>query len=340
MVDFAGWEMPLSYQGAIAEHLAVRQNVGLFDVSHMGCIEVNGQDAERYLDHISTNRITGRANGSTIYTIFCTDSGGCVDDVLVFRENSQRLFIVGNAINRTADWEHLRQTSVGFQVSLKSCYESLGILALQGPQSKAVLTKVLGQEISLKHMHFMSIRFGDVPLLISRSGYTGSLGYELIISTRQLGALWDAFLQQGAEEGIQPAGLAARDTLRLEAGYTLYGHELGPNIAPTESLASWTVHWDKECFLGKKALLQLETDSGKRSQYAVRVIDPGIPRQGNAVFDESRQTGIVTSGSYSPCLECGIAIIMVEHRLTIGQHVEIAVRDKRLRAEIVRLPFI
>jgi aminomethyltransferase len=339
MGEFAGWEMPLYYKGAVAEHLAVRNAVGLFDVSHMGCIEIEGEDAARFLDHISTNAISGQPDQLAIYTVFSSEEGGCIDDAIVFCIEANHFLVVVNAGNREADWEHFQRMSKGLRVTLTSRYGTHGILALQGPQAKSVLTQVMRLEIPLKVMQVVPALFENEPIIVSRTGYTGSFGYELIIANSHIGALWDALLQQGADNGIQPAGLAARDTLRLEAGYALYGHELARDIAPTESISGWTVRWKKASFVGKEALLRLEGSSKKRWQHAVMLIEKGVPRSGCRVFKNGQPIGHVTSGSHSPCLNRGIAIIMVDQNLALGERVEVEVRNHRLEGQVVKLPF-
>lgn len=339
MSDFAGWEMPLFYKGVVLEHLAVRSAVGLFDVSHLGCIEVRGEDAESYLDQISTNVIVNRPDQFATYTVFSSEGGGCIDDAIIFRYDVQHFLVVINAANRQSSWEHFNRVSKGFRVTLTSLYDKYGILALQGPKAKVVLAEVLGHETPLKTMQFALKTFEGEPLIICRSGYTGSFGYELLIANSHLGALWDALLLKGAKSGIEPAGLAARDTLRLEAGYALYGHELALDIAPTESISEWTVRWKKASFLGKEALIRLEGNPKKRSQHAVMLLDKGVPRSGYRVLKDGQTIGTVTSGSYSPCLNRGIAIIMVDQNLALGEKVDVAVRGNPLRAEVVKLPF-
>lgn len=339
IVDFVGWEMPLFYSGIVAEHLTVRRAVGLFDVSHMGCIEIQGEEAEPFVDFISTNTIRDRPDLSATYTVLSTESGGCVDDSIVFRRKEDHFFIVVNASNRQKDLEHLVRTSKGYRVSLLPRYETHGILSLQGPNSRAVLAKFFGQDITLKTMRFTIKSYEQQELILSRTGYTGSLGYELISTIPVIVKLWEALLEVGQDEGIAPIGLGARDTLRLEAGYALYGHELSTDIAPTESVSEWTVSWKKSNFLGKEALLRLASNPKKRSQHAIALLDKGVPRQGCAIFKGNRNIGLVTSGSHSPILSRGIAIIMVRENLALGEKVEVEVRGHRLQAEVVKLPF-
>lgn len=337
--EFAGWEMPLFYSGVVAEHFAVRCEVGLFDVSHMGYLEIKGHDAESFLDYISTNTISGRPDFSVVYTVFSSSTGGCIDDAAVFRRDDTHFFVVVNASNREIDLEHFLRTAKGYRVTIEPHYETHHILALQGPAARSLLARVLGQELSLKAMQFTICEFAGEELIVSRTGYTGSFGYELIGSNETVVQLWDLLMDEGKKEQIRPAGLGARDTLRLEAGFALYGHELTPDIAPTESVSSWTVRWKKEQFLGKEALLRLQASPEKRSQHALALIDKGVPRQGNMIIKNGHSVGQVTSGSFSPCLDRGIAIVMVTDNLAIGEKVDVEVRGHCLQAEVVKLPF-
>lgn len=339
MGDFAGWEMPIFYSSIISEHLAVRKAVGLFDVCHMGRVDIRGAKAEAFLDSLSTNVITDRPNGSATYTVFSSERGGCVDDCIIFRINAKHFFLIVNASNRQQDLEHLKHYASAFQVAVEPFYEGNGILALQGPLSTGLLQRLLEQKILLKTMQFNAVKYENEEFFISRTGYTGSLGYELIGSAELILKLWQALLRLGKDEGIEPAGLGARDTLRLEAGYALYGHELALNIAPTESISEWTVRWKKAKFLGKEALIKLQTSSKKRSQYAVILSNRSVARQNCPVYKGVKAIGMVTSGGYSPSLRKSIAIIMVNANLAFGEQVEIEIRGQRHSAQVVKLPF-
>lgn len=336
---FAGWEMPLYYKGVLAEHFAVRRAVGLFDVSHMGLIEITGQDAEVFLDYVSTNLMVSRPDFTAIYTVLSSETGGSIDDAVVFRVQPDHFFLVTNAINRQTDLEHLKKHAKGYRVSIQPLFETHGILALQGPRARAVVTRLLGYEPRLNVMQFTMKDYAGEKLLISRTGYTGSFGYEFIGTTKVIVQLWDALLEVGKEEGLEPAGLAARDMLRLEGGYALYGNELSLDIAPTESVSEWTVRWKKASFLGRESLIRLETSPKKRFQKGIVLLEKGIPRKGYPVYKQGRRIGVVTSGTHSPCLGHGIAIIMTTGALAFGEKVEVDVRGNRLTGEVVKLPF-
>lgn len=341
IVDFAGWEMPLQYRGILAEHQAVRENVGLFDVSHMGRIKVSGPDAGRLLDYLSTNRIVEKSSGSATYTVWCNSHGGSVDDVIIYQVDKNHFFVIVNAGNRDKDLIHLT-TQAALQrcdVKIEERFSGTGILSLQGPASMPLLTSLIPQADTLKPMHFLTLNDAE-ELYLSRTGYTGAGGFEIYGPEKRIEEWWDKLLEQGKEYRLQPIGLGARDTLRLEAGFALYGHELSDSIAPNESVSVWTVKWNKPNFLGKEALETIEKSSRKRHAYGVRLLDRGVPRQGCQVLKEGRAIGEATSGSFSPVLGEGIALILVEEPLKAGDQVALQIRQTLCRAEVADLPFV
>jgi len=339
ITEFSGWEMPLQYKGMIHEHHVVRKAVGIFDVSHMGRLLVEGPDAESYLDFLATNVIAAKKDSIAIYTVFANKNGGCIDDAIIYRYNANKFAIIVNACNRSKDLQHFKEASSGFDVKLTNCYDEDGILAIQGPKAANVVGAVFHEVFNLRPMCFFELRFQDSDIVIARTGYTGSDGFEVSGPKDKIVVLWDKFLSIGKEYAIEPIGLGARDTLRLEAGYALYGHELGDLISPSESISAWTVKMNKKTFLGKEAMEQLAKNSKLRSQYGTVLLDRGIAREGNLVFHKDTQIGTVTSGSYAPTLDKAIAITMVNESLSEGDIIEIQVRNKRLKAEVVTLPF-
>lgn len=331
MVEFAGWEMPIQYQGVIHEHRAVREKVGIFDVSHMGRISIRGPDAEKLLDYLSTNKIAGKKEGTATYTVWCNESGGSVDDLLVYKQSLEEFFVVVNASNRQKDLDHLQKVAQGYDVQIEEHYQD-GILAIQGPQAKGLIENLFEEAKEIKPMRFAPVSYHGEEIILSRTGYTGAGGFEIYASMPIIVELWDRILDVGAE----PIGLAARDTLRLEMGFALYGHELSENIAPTESVSAWTVKWDKEDFLGKEALVKRNSTRG---EYGVVLQDRGIAREGYEVYREEKKIGMVTSGTMSPSLNQAIAIILVEGKLQEGDNIDIMIRNKRCGAKVVNLPF-
>lgn len=336
MVDFAGWEMPISYVGNISEHQTVRQRAGVFDVSHMGRITFHGPDAEKYLDFLSTNHIAGRPDKSATYTVWCLPSGGCVDDVIVYKENPQSFFAIVNASNREKDLKHVQDHLGQYRVTIGDCFSTEGILSIQGPEAAEVIFRIFPEASFIKPMHFQHFPYHEQEVILSRTGYTGSGGFEIYAPHAALVDLWDRF----NDLGIQPIGLAARDTLRLEMGYALYGHEINEQIAPTESVSAWTVKLDKENFLGKSALTELDHSEKKRSEYGIILQDPGIAREGYEVYLGEKMIGQVTSGTLSPTLQKSIAIIISDSPLHVGDEVQVQIRQHRAKAKVVKLPFL
>lgn len=340
IVSFAGWDMPIQYQGILAEHQAVRQAVGLFDVSHMGRLMIQGAEAERLLDFLSTNRIEGKVHGSATYTVWCYAHGGSVDDVIVYKVDDTHFFVIANASNRDKDFIHLSTQAQlrNLDVEIREMFSHAGILSLQGPSAFPLLASLVPEVPFLKPMHFLCLDGGE--FFISRTGYTGAGGFELYGSADKIVEWWDLLMDKGQAYGIQPIGLGARDTLRLEMGFALYGHELGDTIAPNESVSAWSVKWDKSNFLGKEALERIEKSSKKRWSYGVHLLDKGIARQGNQILKEGRVIGEVTSGSYSPTLKQGVALVLVHTPLQIGDRIAIQIRQNLCHAQVVELPFV
>lgn len=336
-IDFGGWQMPLQYRGIVKEHEAVRSHVGIFDVSHMGRIEIDGLGAEDLLDYLSTNAIAGKEDGTAIYTVWCDEKGMAVDDLIVFRVSKTKFFVIVNAANREKDFAHLLHYSTPRDVIINNRYAEEGILAVQGPKSLDLITSLFPEVNSLKHMHFISVPYQGKTVIISRTGYTGESGVEIYAPNETTVQLWHLLLEKGKPYGIEPIGLGARDTLRLEMGYALYGHELSESIMPHESVSAWTIKWDKRDFVGKKALEA--RIQGQRHQYGLILQDKGIAREGYSVWHNGKQIGKVTSGTLSPTLNQAIAIIMVEKKLHEGDDVEIEIRQNRCKGQIVNLPF-
>ena len=334
LVDFAGYEMPIQYEGIVGEHLTVRERVGVFDVSHMGRIEIKGEDAERFVDYLATNRISGKSVGSATYTVLCNEKGGSVDDVIFYRIKPETFFLVANASNCQKDLNHIEKMSSGFQVEIQEHFNSEGILALQGPNALPLLSKIFPKAAEMKPMRVIEELFQGEPIFIASTGYTGEKGVEFLVPNSVLKPLWSRLLSDGKEFGIAPIGLGARDTLRLEMGFALYGHELSDTIAPTESVSRWTVKLDKEQFVGKDSLVKLESP---REEFGICLDDPGVPREGYSVFQNGQQIGVVTSGSFSPSLKKGIALAIGNTGIT--GDVEIQIRTHRAKGKIIPLPF-
>lgn len=329
MVDFSGWEMPLQYSGILEEALHVRKAAGVFDVSHMGRIVITGKESEPFLDYLSTNQIAGKKEHSATYTVWCNSNGGAVDDGIVYKEDAEHFFVIVNAANRLKDHAHFLEQSKKFAVKIEDRFQEEGILAIQGPQALSLLQQIVPAARDVKPMHFII----QNQLILSGTGYTGAGGCEVFAPNQRIVALWDALLEAGA----LPVGLGARNVLRLEKGYALYGHEISDTIAPTESIAAWTVKVEKGDFLGKAALLKLKNP---RHAFGIVMAEKGIARDGYEVYDQNQKIGFVTSGTFSPHLERGIALILTEKPLKAGDEVSVMIRNKQAAAKVVSLPFL
>lgn len=339
MVNFSGWEMPLQYQGILVEHRHVREKIGIFDVSHMGRIHVEGNQAEAFLDYIATNTIANKPNFSATYTVMCDPNGMSVDDVIIYKTDANHYFVIVNAGNRDKDLAHLKKYSSAFDVDIIDCYATDGILAIQGPKASALTEQFFPEAKNIQPMHFMTVPYEKGSIILSKTGYTGAGGFEIYAKNAFIVSLWDAFLKKGGAE-ILPVGLGARDTLRLEMGYALYGHEISETIAPTESIAAWTVKLDKNNFLGKEALINLDKEGKKRFQYGIKILGDGIARSGYSVLKGTQVIGNVTSGTFSPTLNEAIAIVMVSEPLQLGEEISILIRNQERKAKVVKLPFL
>lgn len=342
IIPFSGWEMPLQYEGILAEHRAVREAVGLFDVSHMGRIEVSGPDSERFLDYLSVNQITEKLPGSATYTVFCDEGGRSVEDTVVFQIDPGHFFLVANAGNRSKVLSHLENQAkrTGSDVQITPLFDGYGILALQGPGALPLLSSFYPEAGHLKPMQFMTIRSERLGCFISRTGYTGSGGFEIYGPDQFIHDMWVELMRKGEDSAIKPIGLGARDSLRLEMGFALYGHELSETISPAESVSRWTIKREKPLFLGKNALEESERKNDIRHACGIRLIDPAIPRQGCRVFSGQKVIGEITSGGFSPILNAGIALALLENPLAVGDKVRVQIRNHLYSAEIAQLPFI
>lgn len=340
MVEFGGFEMPVQYKtGVIREHMAVRTACGLFDVSHMGEVILEGPDAVSNLNRLLTNDYTEMAEGQARYSPMCNERGGTVDDLIVYKMPDGRYFIVVNASNREKDVQWIQDHLTG---DARACdvSDSYGQIALQGPRAEAILSKLTAPEnIPLKSYHACWDRdVGGIRCIVSRTGYTGSDGFELYAPAEETEKLWDLLLEAGADEGLIPCGLGARDTLRLEAAMPLYGHELSDDISPLTAGLGFFVKMDKPDFIGKAALEAAGTP--KQRRVGLKAIGKGILREHQDVYADGRLIGQTTSGTHCPYVgyPAAMAILDAEYREP-GTRVEVDVRGRRVEAEVVRMPF-
>ncbi|MFO7915576.1 MAG: glycine cleavage system aminomethyltransferase GcvT [Candidatus Krumholzibacteriales bacterium] len=345
MVDFAGFMMPVSYTGIVREHNAVREKVGLFDVSHMGEIEITGDRALEFADYAVTNRVDSLDEGGICYTVCCRDDGGILDDLLVYRFSEKRILFVANAANYEKIYRHLKSIAWdGVDVNNKS--DDIAQIAVQGPLSlelllkSGVFTPVRDRLRELNYYNFFTFGNRGEEVIISRTGYTGEKGYEIYLPPDQVVEAWEDLLDNGAELGAQPAGLGARDTLRFEAGYCLYGHEINEETSPLEARLSWVVKLDKDDFVGKDSLVEEKKNKPERKLIGLEMAGRGIPRQGFDVYAEGEKSGSVTSGTFAPTLKKPLAMALIER--TVPRQVrefEIDIRGEKKKAKRVKLPF-
>lgn len=338
IVPFAGYLLPVQYQGVIAEHNAVRNEAGLFDVSHMGEIMCTGKDALANLNHLLTNDYTTMYDGQARYSPMCNENGGVVDDLIVYKVRDDHYFIVVNAANKDKDFAWMKEHAFGDAV-FTDLSEEVAQIALQGPKAEAILKKLADEEdIPQKYYscHFHKT-IGGMDCIISRTGYTGEDGFEFYLAAADAPKFWNLLLETGKEEHLIPCGLGARDTLRLEAGMPLYGHEMDDEISPRETGLGIFVKMQKEDFIGKKALEEREVT---KKRVGLKVTGRGIIREHMDIYVGEKKVGISTSGTHCPHLGYPAAMALVEKEYAqIGTKLQAEVRGRRVDAEVVKLPF-
>jgi aminomethyltransferase len=341
LVAFGGWEMPVQYSSILEEHRAVRTHAGLFDVSHMGEFSVQGPGAQAFLLHLVPNDVSRLALNQALYTQLCRPDGGVVDDLLVYHLAADTYMLVVNAGNIDKDFAWVQQHSQGYEVELKNQSFETGLLALQGPDAPAILQALTQVDLStIAYYHCAPGVVGRVSCLISRTGYTGEDGFELYCAAEEVIDLWQDLLAGRNEYSVLPAGLGARDTLRLEAAYCLYGHELDDTTNPLEAGLGWTVRLARGGFIGHEALAAIKAGGLKRKLVGVEMIERGVCRSGYAVYDGEQQLGILTSGAPSPTLNKNIGLGYIESGQALpGKLVQIDIRGRRTAAQVVALPF-
>jgi aminomethyltransferase len=348
MTAFAGFEMPLWYKGIIPEHLTVRNSVGIFDISHMGRVMVTGADSERFLNFVITNDVSKLTPNAAQYSVMCNDNGGIIDDFVVYRLEAERFLVVFNASNREKDYNWLAKNSTGFNVNIEAISDSVAMLSVQGPNAQRTLQKISSEDLSkVERFKCGSTRLGDTEVFISRTGYTGEDGFEIFVWNTTLTKpdlatkLWNAVLDAGKPFGIEPCGLGARDTLRLEAGLCLYGNDIDETTTPLEAVLGFVVKLQKDNFIGKAALLKQKSEGIARKRVGIELTDQGIPRVGFEIFGgNNEQIGHLTSGTFSPILRLGIGVGYVQvSQAQEGNTVGVKIREKIVKAKIVSFPF-
>lgn len=344
VIDFGGWELPVQFSNILEEHDAVRKEAGLFDVSHMGEVLVEGKGAESYINYLVTNDVTKLSVNQAQYTAMCYPSGGTVDDLLVYKLKNDKFLLVINAANIEKDYDWMKQHIKG-EVTLRNISNDIALIAIQGPKAEGILQKLT--EINLSGIgvfHFTQhVNLdGITDVLVSRTGYTGEEGFELYLAADKAPALWEKLLETGKENGLKPCGLGARDTLRLEARLSLYGQELTKEISPLEAGIGFVVKTNKESnFIGKAILTKQKEEGLKRILVGIEMTGRGIPRHGYKVFSGgSEEIGFITSGTHSPSLKksLGLALVSAENA-DLGTQLKVEIRKKMVDAIVVKAPF-
>jgi aminomethyltransferase len=340
IVEFGGWEMPVQYSSIVAEHQAVRQAAGLFDISHMGRIRFTGPQAVGLLDHLVTNNVGSLSPGQIQYALVVNEQGGILDDVLVYRFHDFHLLVV-NASNRRKILDWIDHHKSAFNATVEDQTLSQCMLALQGPYAAKLLQPFVEHDLSsILYYHGVTTRVSGVAAIVSRTGYTGEDGFEVILPAAEGPRLWEALLEQGAAQGVLPCGLGCRDTLRLEAAMPLYGHELNDQTDPYTAGLGFAVKLDKREFIGKAALAGCKSSTSRKRRVGLELEGKRIAREGAPVLAAGSPIGHVTSGTFSPTLQKSIAMAYVPaDHAAIGTPLEVDIRGQRVAAKVVKLPF-
>lgn len=342
IVEFAGYQMPIQYSSIISEHQTVRNSVGVFDVSHMGEFFVRGDNALEFVNYVTINDASKLFSGRVQYSAMCYEDGGIVDDLLVYKLSDKEFLLVVNASNIQKDFDWLSQNNK-FNVELTNKSDDYSLLAVQGPKSKDVIQRACDKNLNLEYYHFFNAKIAGVEAIVSRTGYTGELGYEIYFQGDESTAefIWNRIFDAGKEFNIQPVGLGARDSLRLEMGYCLYGNDIDKTTNPLEAGLAWITKLNKNNFLGKEALLNSKSNGLKRKLVALTSEEKVFPRHGYDLTIDGQKIGTITSGTVSPVLEKPIALGYVNSEYSpIGSTINFLIRGKEYSAKVVKLPFV
>jgi aminomethyltransferase len=339
MVPFGGWEMPVQYTGIIEEHRTVRTAAGCFDVSHMGEFEVEGPSALAALQRLTTNDVTALEVGQVQYSVLCYPNGGIVDDLTVYRLAPERYMITVNAGNIDKDWAHVTEHGAGAR--WRNLSEATGLIAVQGPKAEALVGRLADVDVTrIGYYHVAEGKVGGVTALISRTGYTGEDGFELYVAAADTGRLWNALLESGRADGAAPIGLGARDTLRLEMRYALYGNDIDETTNPLEAGLGWVVKPAKGEFLGREAIERMRAAGPPRKLVGLEMTERAVARHGYPVVKDGAATGVVTSGSDGPSVDRYIAMAYVgSAHAAVGTDLGVEIRGQVKSARVVKTPF-
>jgi aminomethyltransferase len=340
IVPFGGYEMPVQYTGIFEEHKAVRNSVGVFDVSHMGEFTVKGKNAQAFLQRVTVNDVAKLAPGEAQYSAMCNDESGIIDDLLVYKIGDDHFMVVVNASNIENDFEWMNRHLMP-EVEFSNDTDSIALLAIQGPQSRSTLQKLTSVDLNnLSYYHFERGKVGGVDATISRTGYTGELGYEVYFPVRHAEQTWHRLFDAGKEFNVMPVGLGARDTLRLEMGYCLYGNDIDQTTNTLEAGLGWITKLNKGEFVGRTVLQKLKVEGLKRKLVGIRIEEKAVPRHGYAIQVNGTPVGSVTSGTFSPSLERGIAMGYVTiANSSVGTSLSVVVRGREVEGKVTALPF-
>ena len=343
MVPFAGFDMPVQYSGVTQEHFAVREKVGVFDVSHMGQFFIEGPSAKDLLQFVGSNNVDALENGKAQYTCLPNGNGGIVDDLIVYKMADEKYFVVVNASNIEKDWNHISKYNEKFGAKMTNASEEMSLLAIQGPKATETLQKLTNADLSaIPYYHFSVGKIAGVEdVIISNTGYTGSGGFEIYFKNEDAAKLWSEILQAGEEFGILPCGLASRDTLRLEKGFCLYGNDIDDTTSPLEAGLGWITKFDKD-FVDKERLAAQKEAGITRKLVGFEMLERAIPRHDYLVVDaEGNEIGKVTSGTMSPMRNVGIGLAYVaKSHFKVDSEIFIQIRNKNVPAKVVKTPFV
>ncbi|MGM0380292.1 MAG: glycine cleavage system aminomethyltransferase GcvT [Bacillota bacterium] len=345
IIDFSGWALPVRYESIKKEHLAVRNNAGLFDVSHMGEIIIKGKQAQEFVDYLITNNAKKLKDFQIAYTLMCYKNGGVVDDLLVYKYDKQHFYLVVNASNIEKDFEWIKKHSKKFDVNVENDSKNIAQLAIQGPKAQEILQKLTKTDLdTISFFNFKpEVSIDGKKTLVSRTGYTGEDGFELyfnVHNNQNIEKTWDKLLSVGKELGLKPVGLGARDTLRFEVALPLYGHEISKEITPLEARLNYFIDFDKKNFLGKEALLKQKDNGVEKKLVGLEITKGGIARQGYKVYKNDKEVGIVTTGYLSPSLKKKVALALVDTKYSeLGQDLEVKNKRRFYKAKVVKKKF-
>jgi len=342
IIEFGGWAMPVLYSGIISEHEAVRSAAGLFDVSHMGEVDIKGVEAFEFVQKLVTNDVSVLKDNQILYTLMCYENGGIVDDLLVYKFSQEHFYLVINAGNIEKDFLWMLRNKGSYDVEITNSSDLVAEIAIQGPKAQKILQKIMDVDLNeIKFFYFeKDVLVDGIKCIVSRTGYTGEDGFEIYTTIEKIEKLWHKLLKVGAIEGLKPAGLGCRDTLRFEASLPLYGDEISQDISPLEAGLGFFVKLQKQNFIGREALLKQKEEGIKRKLVGFEMKDRGIPRHGYEVFILGEKIGVVTTGYLSPTLKKNIGLALIDFKYSeLGTEIEIVIRGKLLKAEVVSKKF-